>query len=42
MPVKLIIFDLDGTLIDSSIDITNAINYAIEPYGVKQIGRAHV
>jgi phosphoglycolate phosphatase len=37
MPVKLIIFDLDGTLIDSSIDITNAINYAIEPYGVKPI-----
>lgn len=33
MPVKLIIFDLDGTLIDSSIDITNAINYSIEPYG---------
>ena len=37
MPIKLIIFDLDGTLIDSSIDITNAINYAIEPYGVKPI-----
>lgn len=37
MPVELIIFDLDGTLIDSSIDITNAINYAIEPYGVKPI-----
>ncbi|WP_333653523.1 HAD family hydrolase [Dissulfurispira sp.] len=37
MPIKLIIFDLDGTLIDSSIDITNAINYAIEPYGVKPV-----
>lgn len=37
MPVKLIIFDLDGTLIDSSVDITNAINYAIEPYGVKPV-----
>ncbi len=35
--VKLIIFDLDGTLVDSSIDITNAINYAIEPYGIKPI-----
>lgn len=34
MSLKLVIFDLDGTLIDSSIDITNAINYAIEPYGV--------
>jgi phosphoglycolate phosphatase len=34
MSVKLIIFDLDGTLIDSSVDIANAINYAIRPYGV--------
>ena len=32
MSIRLIIFDLDGTLIDSSIDIANAINYAIEPY----------
>ncbi len=37
MTVKLLIFDLDGTLVDSSIDITNAINYAIEPYGIKQL-----
>lgn len=37
MPVKLIIFDLDGTLIDSSVDITNAINYAIGPYGILPI-----
>ncbi len=34
MSIKLVIFDLDGTLIDSSIDIANAINYAVEPYGV--------
>lgn len=33
MSIKLIIFDLDGTLIDSSVDITNALNYALEPYG---------
>lgn len=32
--IRLIIFDLDGTLIDSSIDITNAINYAVGPYGI--------
>ena len=37
MPVNLVIFDLDGTLVDSSIDITNAINYAIEPYGVQPV-----
>lgn len=35
--IKLIIFDLDGTLVDSSIDITNAINYALEPYGIKPL-----
>ncbi len=32
--LKLLIFDLDGTLIDSSKDIANAINYAIKPFGV--------
>ncbi|MBC8414779.1 MAG: HAD family hydrolase [Nitrospira sp.] len=32
--IKLIIFDLDGTLADTSIDITNAINYALEPFAV--------
>jgi|SRR5208283_359258 len=37
MTIELIIFDLDGTLVDSSIDITNAINYAIEPFGIKPV-----
>jgi phosphoglycolate phosphatase len=37
MPVELIIFDLDGTLIDSSVDIANAINYAVEPYGISPV-----
>lgn len=35
--VRLLIFDLDGTLIDSSQDITDAINYAITPFGVKPL-----
>lgn len=34
---ELIIFDLDGTLVDSSTDITNALNYAIKPYGIKPL-----
>ncbi len=34
MPVRLIIFDLDGTLVDSRIDITNAINYSLKDYGL--------
>jgi|Deesub1362A_J573_1020465.scaffolds.fasta_scaffold00045_77 phosphoglycolate phosphatase len=37
MPVKLIIFDLDGTLVDTSADITNALNFAIKPYGLKPL-----
>ncbi len=35
--LKLLIFDLDGTLADTSKDITNAVNYAIEPFGVKPL-----
>lgn len=31
MAIKLIIFDLDGTLINSIEDITNALNYAFGP-----------
>jgi phosphoglycolate phosphatase len=30
-------FDLDGTLVDSSLDITNALNHAIAPYGIKRL-----
>src|ERR1700690_1719348 len=30
-------FDLDGTLVDSSLDITNALNQAIAPYGFKRL-----
>lgn len=31
--IRLIIFDLDGTLVDSGIDITNALNHALSPFG---------
>jgi phosphoglycolate phosphatase len=37
MPIKLIIFDLDGTLVDSSVDISNALNYAIRPYSPSEV-----
>jgi phosphoglycolate phosphatase len=40
MAIKIIMFDLDGTLVDSSVDICNAINYAIEGTGIKPISVA--
>ena len=36
MLVKLILFDLDGTLVNTSKDLTNALNYAMKPYGLKE------
>ncbi len=33
MTIKLILFDLDGTLVDTVKDISNALNYALSPYG---------
>jgi len=35
--IKLIMFDLDGTLVDSGIDITNALNHALFPYGFPEL-----
>ncbi|GAB4534286.1 MAG: HAD family hydrolase [Thermodesulfovibrionia bacterium] len=32
--IRLLIFDLDGTLVDTIEDITNAVNHAIKPFGV--------
>ncbi len=40
MPVSLIIFDLDGTLVDTSLDITAALNYAIAPYALSEVSVA--
>jgi phosphoglycolate phosphatase len=42
MAIKLIIFDLDGTLINSIEDITNALNYAFEPCGVSDLTSTEV
>ncbi len=33
--LKLLIFDLDGTLADTGRDITDALNYALSPFGVR-------
>ena len=33
MKYKAIIFDLDGTLVNTSIDLSNAVNYALKKAG---------
>ena len=35
--VELIIFDLDGTLIDSRIDIANSVNYTLKQLGLNPL-----
>ena len=35
MSIRLIIFDLDGTLVDSIEDITTALNWALSSFGVE-------
>jgi phosphoglycolate phosphatase len=34
---KAVIFDLDGTLIDTSPDLTNAMNHALRQFGLSEI-----
>lgn len=35
MKISLFIFDLDGTLVDTSRDIMHALSYAIRPFSNK-------
>ncbi len=35
--IELIIFDLDGTLIDSRMDIANSLNYTLKELGLKPV-----
>jgi phosphoglycolate phosphatase len=37
MPIKLIMFDLDGTLVDTVQDITNALNHALFSHDIKNL-----
>lgn len=36
----VILFDLDGTLVDSGLGITNSVMYALEKYGIEVTDRA--
>ncbi len=40
--MKLLIFDLDGTLVDTLQDLTNAVNYSIRQFGYSALTRQTV
>jgi|Deesub1362B_J571_1020462.scaffolds.fasta_scaffold00107_69 phosphoglycolate phosphatase len=40
--IKLLVFDLDGTLIDSLQDITDALNYSLAPFGYPPMKKEEV
>lgn len=35
--VRLLVFDLDGTLIDSKVDLANSVNHALEAFGIRAL-----
>jgi len=37
MSIQLLLFDLDGTLVDTIKDITNSLNYALTPIGISKL-----
>ncbi|WP_375432204.1 HAD family hydrolase [uncultured Friedmanniella sp.] len=39
---RTIVFDLDGTLVDSTVDIAGALNLALEPLGGRALGAVEV
>lgn len=42
MPIELIIFDLDGTLVDTCEDLKNALNYCLKRHGIKEYSTEEV
>ena len=39
---KLLIFDLDGTLLDTLTDLTNSVNFALKQFGYEQKSKEYV
>ncbi|MGN1381668.1 MAG: HAD family hydrolase, partial [Eubacterium sp.] len=42
MSCQLAIFDLDGTILNTLDDLTNAVNYAMGQCGLPELGRMAV
>lgn len=42
MPVRLIVFDLDGTLVDSKVDLASSVNHALASFGFPTLAPATV
>lgn len=42
MPIELIIFDLDGTLVDTCEDLKNALNYCLKRHGIEEYSTEEV
>lgn len=42
MPIDLIIFDLDGTIVDTCEDITSALNFCLRKYNISEYSRNEV
>ena len=38
--IRLLIFDLDGTLIDSQLDLANSVNAMLRHFGRKELSHA--
>jgi phosphoglycolate phosphatase len=42
MTISLVLFDLDGTLVDSLDDLTNSVNHVLADFGRQQLNSAQV
>ena len=40
--VRLLVFDLDGTLIDSKVDLANSVNHALAAYGLPALSHPEI